>query len=110
MTILGDTFDFDAVDSHRLRLGARLEYDLTPNVTPYIGAAWEREFSGTARSFVPYYGLDIASVSTRGNSGIFEAGLSLHAESIPLAFNAGLTGSTGAREGFGGQLNAIFRF
>ncbi len=110
VTILGDTFDFDAVDSHRLRLGARLEYDLTPNVTPYIGAAWEREFSGTARSSVPYYGLDIASVSTRGNSGIFEAGLSLHAESIPLAFNAGLTGSTGAREGFGGQLNAIFRF
>lgn len=59
--ILGDVFDFDAVDSQRLRLGARLEYDLAEKLTPYIGAAWEHEFDGTARSSVPYYGLDIAS-------------------------------------------------
>lgn len=110
VTIFGDTFDFDAVDSHRLRLGARVEYDLTPNITPYLGAAWEREFSGSARSTVPYYGMDIASVSTRGNSGLFEAGLTLRTTTLPATLNVGFTGSTGTREGIGGHINVVLMF
>lgn len=110
LNILGDVFDFDAVDSQRLRLGARLEYDLAEKLTPYIGAAWEHEFDGTARSSVPYYGLDIASVSTKGDSGIFEAGLNIRPADIPANLSLGLRGSVGAREGFGGHLNAVFTF
>lgn len=44
----GEDVDFDAVDSRRFRLGARLEYTLADGITPYAGGAWERELDGTA--------------------------------------------------------------
>ena len=44
----GDSVDFEAVDSHRLRLGSRFVYALNEYISPYAGAAFEYEFDGEA--------------------------------------------------------------
>ncbi len=108
--MLGDRFDFDDADSHRLRLGTRLEYEASEGIVPYVGAAWEHEFDGTTRSSVAFYALDTPSVSMRGDSGVFDLGLDMKPASLPLTLSAGLRGSVGAREGIGGHMNVVFRF
>ena len=108
--MLGDRFDFDDADSHRLRLGTRLKYEASEGIVPYVGAAWEHEFDGTTRSSVAFYALDTPSVSMRGDSGVFDLGLDMKPASLPLTLSAGLRGSVGAREGIGGHMNVVFRF
>lgn len=34
----------------RLELGARLRYEIKPELAPYLGVSWERAFGGTARA------------------------------------------------------------
>ena len=46
----GEALHFDAVNSHRLRLGGRLTWAVNEHISPYVGAAWEHEFDGTARA------------------------------------------------------------
>jgi outer membrane autotransporter protein len=46
----GDPVKFDAVDSQRLRGGARFGYAVNEHVSPYIGAAYEYEFDGKVRT------------------------------------------------------------
>jgi outer membrane autotransporter protein len=44
----GDPIDFDAINSHRLRVGGRYSYAVSETVSPYIGLAYEQEFDGDA--------------------------------------------------------------
>ena len=104
----GEIVDFNSVDSRRLRLGLRLNLTLFDAVTPYVGAAWEHEYSGTARAVAQDFSIPEASL--KGDSGLFELGMSMEPESGPLIFDVALQGSTGEKEGLGGHLSVLYRF
>ncbi|MBQ4132434.1 MAG: autotransporter outer membrane beta-barrel domain-containing protein [Desulfovibrionaceae bacterium] len=110
--ILGDKFHLDAVDSRRWRNGLRLSFDIPAQeyvLEPFIGAAYEYEFSGTAKGYVHGHGLDEPSI--RGGSAIGEAGLSLYpSDHEGLSVDLALTGYTGRREGISGDLRLKWEF
>jgi hypothetical protein len=97
------------MDSHRLRSGARFSYAINEYVTPYIGAAYEHEFDGHARASV--YGHKIDTPTLFGGTGIGELGLTLKpSKDLPLAFDLGVQGYVGNREGVTGSLQVRFEF
>ena len=105
----GETVDFAAVTSERSRLGVRVAYALSDTVTPYAGAAWEHEFDGKARARTN--GLAIDAPSLAGDTGIFEAGLTLTpSDDLPLSIDLGLQGFVGQREGVAGSFQAKLAF
>ena len=98
-----DPVKFAGIDSHRVRLGGRSNYVVNRRLSTYLGAAWEHEFAGTARATT--YGYAIDSPSLRGSTGIGELGVSLKAQrALPLAFDFGVQGYIGKREGVAGSV------
>ncbi len=109
VTILGDEFNFKAVESIRARLGAKYNFNFTENITYFAGAAYEREFDGKAKGST--YGLNIDSPSIKGNTGIFELGTSFKpSNNSGLSLDATLQGFVGKREGVNGGLNVKYQF
>ena len=104
----GDPVTFDAVDSSRLRGGARFAYAINEHVSPYIGAAYEHELNGKAKATT--YGKDIKAPDLTGATGIGELGLSFKPSAIPLTIDLGVQGYVGKREGVSGSLQAKFEF
>lgn len=104
----GEIVNFDDVDSRRLRLGVRLDLTAFENMTPYVGAAWEHEYSGTARAVARDFSIPDASLE--GDSGVFELGLAVEPSFRPLTLDLALVGSTGERESLGGHLSVLYRF
>lgn len=68
----GEVYDFDAVNSTRARIGARLSKDVNANGTCYAGLAYEYEFDGEAKATVK--GLSTPAPSIKGSSGMLELG------------------------------------
>ena len=98
-----DPVRFESIDSHRLRLGGRSTSAVNRRVSTYWGAAWEHEFAGTARATT--YGYAIDSPSLRGSTGIGELGVSVKSQrALPLAFDFGVQGYIGKREGVAGSV------
>ncbi|WP_158609125.1 autotransporter outer membrane beta-barrel domain-containing protein [Pusillimonas sp. NJUB218] len=109
VTIAGDPYHFQSVDSHRTRLGVRWNHQLSRQVAGYLGAAWEREFDGAARATV--YGLDTPSPSLKGNTGVFELGFELKPRADDaLTIGLGAQAFTGMRQGFSGVAKVMFVF
>ena len=105
----GETLHFDAVNSYRLRLGGRLTYAVNEHVSPYVGAAWEHEFDGTARA--TSLGHSLAAPSLTGDTGIGELGLSwTPSATTPLTIDLSVQGYTGVRQGYTGSLMAKWEF
>ena len=104
----GDPVEFRKADSSRLRLGGRLARAVNEYVSPYVGAAWEHEFSG--KSQATSYGLAIDAPSLRGDTGLGEIGLTLSSGSLPLYFDLGVQGYVGRRKGVTGSLQARLEF
>jgi outer membrane autotransporter protein len=105
----GESVRFRDADSHRLRLGSRLGYNLNEHVTPYIGAAFEHEFDGRVRATTN--GNRIAAPDLKGCTGIGELGISLKpSQTLPLFFDLGVQGYVGKREGVTGSLNIKWEF
>ena len=67
----GETYDFDAVDSHRLMLGTRYTREMDKLSKWYAGAALLYEFGGEARAH--YQGYSLASPSSAGTSVMLKA-------------------------------------
>jgi outer membrane autotransporter protein len=105
----GDPVNFEAVNSHRARLGGRFSYAVDNIIRPYIGAAYEHEFDGRAKA--SSYGFAIDAPSVRGGTGMGEIGFSLRPlPSSPVSLDLGLSGYTGKREGVSGSLQVKFEF
>ncbi|MDR1709910.1 MAG: autotransporter outer membrane beta-barrel domain-containing protein, partial [Candidatus Accumulibacter sp.] len=104
----GDPIDFDAVESQRLRVGAR--YDWTAEkFKPYVALAAEHEFDGKANAKA--YGQKIDAPDMKGATGIVEAGLTMvPSRAVPLTVEVGVKGYFGKREGAGGQVKVEYRF
>jgi outer membrane autotransporter protein len=104
----GDPVRFAAVDSHRLRAGARYTR-VSENFRPYAGIAWEREFDAKARATTNGYKIDAPGM--KGNTGIVEFGFTLKPKkTLPLTIDLGLQGYAGKRQGVSGEARMEYRF
>lgn len=105
-----DILHFDAVDSGRLRCGARLSGDVLPSASVYLGAAWEREFFGTARAASLSSDMPIPSTSMTGDSAVFELGMAIHPAATPIHLDLALEGAAGTRRAIGGRVQLVYEF
>jgi outer membrane autotransporter protein len=105
----GDEVKFDAVDSQRLRIGARYSKNLNTSTRLYAGLAGEQEFDGEAKAKT--HGYAIKSPDLKGFTTIGELGLTLTpARNKALTLNVGLQGYAGKREGVTGTARVNYAF
>ncbi len=102
--------EYDDFTSNRLRIGAKLAYEGSEIWKPYVGAAFEHEFSGEAR--VRANGCDTDTSDLEGSTAIGELGLSLTSASagIPLTIDLNVQGFAGKRQGIAGNLMVLYEF
>lgn len=107
--IAGDTFDFDSVDSNKLRIGARFSEQQGEKLTSYYGLAWDYEFSGDVSGTAAGY--DMHSPSLEGSTVIGEVGFHYTpGKESPWSFDAKLRGYVGQQEGISGNVQATYTF
>ncbi|MDR1350064.1 MAG: autotransporter-associated beta strand repeat-containing protein [Zoogloeaceae bacterium] len=105
----GDPVDFEAVDSQRLRIGARYGKNLNANTRLYAGLAGEQEFDGKAKAKT--HGYAIKAPDLKGFTTIGEFGLTLTpAQNKALTLDVGLQGYAGKREGVTGTARVNYAF
>lgn len=103
-----ETGDFDAVDSHRIRFGARLTHKINDKNKLYGGLAYQYEFGGEARAH--FNGIGAPSPSVKGSSGMLELGWQVKPGEGPLTLDLGVTGWAGKQRGGSVQLGATWSF
>jgi outer membrane autotransporter protein len=109
VTILDDPFRFDDVDSHRVRAGGRFSYAVNEHFSPYIGAAYEYEFSGEAKATT--YGRSLDAPDLTGSTGVGEIGVTLlGGKDAPVSLDLGVQGYAGMRQGMTGSLQLKIEF
>ena len=105
----GEEYDFDAVDSTRVRVGARVSKSYSERGTGYAGLAYEYEFDGEAKATV--LGFTTPSPSIKGSSGLLELGYILQAKGAnDPAIDINLQGWAGKKQGFTGNVNFVWKF
>ena len=105
----GETYDFDAVDSHRLMLGTRYTREANQLSKWYTGAALLYEFGGEARAH--FQGYSLASPSSTGASVMLEGGWKYAPTATsPFELDLGATGYLGKQQGltFHAGINYVF--
>ena len=100
----GETYHFDAVNSHRLHLGGRYTHAVNDQSSIYAGAAWQYEFGGDARA--SYKGFSTPAPSLKGSSGMLELGWQVKPSKSPVTIDLGLTGWVGRQQGVTFQAGA----
>lgn len=107
-SVLGDNFQFDSADSHRVRIGTK--YARTSGAfMPYAGLAYEYEFDGKSKGSV--YGYNIKDADLGGSTFVGELGLSwLPTNKDNLRLNVAVEGFAGKREGVVGSVRMDYRF
>ncbi|MBE6095671.1 MAG: autotransporter outer membrane beta-barrel domain-containing protein [Schwartzia succinivorans] len=103
-----ETGEFDAVDSHRIRLGARLTHTINEKSKLYGGLAYQYEFGGEARAH--FNGNGVPSPNVKGSSGMLELGWQVKPGDGPLTLDLGVTGWAGKQRGGSVQLGATWIF
>lgn len=104
----GEVYDMDDINSDRIRLGARYNQSFGKN-SLYYGAAWEYEFSGDSDGTAQGYAIDTASLE--GSTFIGELGFNFApTEDSPWDFDLSVKGFAGEREGFIGNMQAMYHF
>ena len=104
----GETYRFSAVNSHRLRFGARLTHTFHEGNKGYIGAYYEREFDGDAKATVAGYGTAVPSL--KGNRGIFEIGWLHQPKNNNFTLNLGVVAACGNQKGVAGNVGLMWKF
>jgi len=104
----GETYDFSAVNSHRIRLGAKLTHVFDEANKGYFGTYYEREFNGDARAAVAGY--STATPSLKGNSGIFEIGWLHQPKNSNFTLNLGALAACGKQRGATGKVSLMLKF
>ena len=104
----GEDYNFDAVNSHRLRLGARYAHDMGENGRFYAGLAWDYEFEGEARA--TYQGMTTPSPSLKGASAMLELGYRFAPKDSRVSYDLNVSGWQGKREGFTASVGMNWTF
>lgn len=106
-TVVNDPINFAAINSQRWRNGVRLNYRPNATVSPYVGAAFEYEFSGQANA-TTYLIYNVDTPTLRGGTGIGELGVNvLHTTGRKgvMKLDVGAQGYVGRRQGVDGVLS-----
>jgi hypothetical protein len=102
-------FDFDSVDSSRVRVGARLYFPLQKAFWAYTGLAYQYDFSPEVH--VDVNGEKITGGATmRGSMGIGSLGLRYKYEDSPWVLDLKVRGYVGQREGISGKAQVEYRY
>jgi len=105
----GETIDFSAVNSARVKLGARLTGAPDRSVRPYAGFAMERELDATARASV--YGYKIEKPTLKGTTAAAEAGILVNpGNRDDITLELSVKAHVGRRQGVTGGLKFTWRF
>lgn len=109
VTIAGDEFAFDSVNSDRLRVGARYLDRKNDRFTGYYGLAYEYEFSGDTGGTANHHAMYTPSL--QGSTVIGEIGFrGTSGEDSPWSFEVSLRGYAGKQEGISGAVTAAYSF
>lgn len=107
--VVGDRIELKKSTSLRVKAGAKYSKKVSENLAIYAGAAFERGLMGEAKGYNKTYDAPIQSPSIKGNSAIAELGSSFDA-SENLNFGFKIEGVIGKKRGFGGGLEATYKF
>lgn len=109
VTIAGDEFAFESVNSDRLRVGARYLDRKNDRFTGYYGLAYEYEFSGDTGGTANHHAMYTPSL--QGSTVIGEIGFrGTPGENSPWSFEVSLRGYAGKQEGISGAVTAAYSF
>ena len=104
-----DKFEFDSINSDRLRIGARVTTNKENKFSTYYGIAYEYEFNGNAGMRAA--GMEVPEQSLRGSSYMAEAGLNYQPSAdSPWSFDLNMRGYAGERQGASFNVQATYTF
>ena len=107
--VAGDEFEFDSINSDRLRIGARITSNKENKFSTYYGLAYEYEFNGNAD--MTAQGLKAPTQSLQGSSVMAEVGFNYQpTPDSPWSFDLNMRGYTGERQGGSFNVQATYTF
>ena len=107
--VAGDEFEFDGINSDRLRVGARLTTNKENKFSTYYGLAYEYEFNGDAEMRAA--GMSAPTQSLQGSSYMAEVGFNYQpTPESPWSFDLNMRGYAGEREGATFNVQATYTF
>ena len=107
--VAGDEFEFDSINSDRLRVGARLTTNKENKFSTYYGLAYEYEFNGDAD--MRAQNLAAPTQSLQGSSYMAELGFNYQpTPDSPWNFDLNMRGYAGEREGATFNVQATYTF
>lgn len=104
----GETYDFDAVNSHRIKVGSRYTKKFSNRSEFYTGLAYEYEFGSDAGA--TYLGYSTPSPSLKGGTGLLELGYQFAPQDGRVRYGVNLMGMTGKRRGLAGSVQINWAF
>ncbi len=107
--VANDEFEFDSINSDRLRIGARITNNKENKFSTYYGLAYEYEFNGDAD--MTAQGLKAPTQSLQGSSVMAEVGFNYQpTPDSPWSFDLNMRGYTGERQGGSFNVQATYTF
>ena len=107
--VANDEFEFDSINSDRLRLGARITSNKENKFSTYYGLAYEYEFNGDAD--MTAQGLKAPTQSLQGSSVMAEIGFNYQpTPTSPWSFDLNMRGYAGERQGGSFNVQATYTF
>ena len=107
--VAGDEFEFDSINSDRLRIGARITSNKENKFSTYYGLAYEYELNGDAD--MTAQGLKAPTQSLQGSSVMAEVGFNYQpTPTSPWSFDLNMRGYTGERQGGSFNVQATYTF
>lgn len=107
--VANDEFEFDSINSDRLRIGARITGNKENKFSTYYGLAYEYEFNGDAD--MTAQGLKAPTQSLQGSSVMAEVGFNYQpTPTSPWSFDINMRGYTGERQGGSFNVQATYTF
>ena len=108
-TVANDKFEFDSINSDRLRIGARVTTNKANALSTYYGLAYEYEFNGDAE--MRAQNLAAPMQSLQGSSYMAELGFNYQpTPDSPWNFDLNMRGYAGEREGATFNVQATYTF
>ena len=107
--VANDEFEFDSINSDRLRIGARVTSNKENKFSTYYGLAYEYEFNGDAEMRAA--GMKAPTQSLQGSSVMAEIGLNYQpTPDSPWSFDLNMRGYAGERQGGSFNVQATYTF
>ena len=107
--VANDEFEFDSINSDRLRIGARITSNKENKFSTYYGLAYEYEFNGDADMTAQW--LKAPTQSLQGSSVMAEIGFNYQpTPDSPWSFDLNMRGYAGERQGGSFNVQATYTF